>query len=142
MPPEFLRSPPATPLAVPGGRARARTVRFLVRPRVIWGDEVAFTCAFDQGPALGGLQPVVAAEPVEHLEHGDMTDQHVLETVATCGASSNLSGPNRNFLCSGPRRSVGRCLGNGGVDLGSREENYCPSRGPASSAHRLSGCCG
>ena len=24
-------------------------------PRVVWGDEVAFTCSFDQGPTFGGL---------------------------------------------------------------------------------------
>lgn len=43
---------------------------------------------------------------------------------------------------SAPWRSIRRCLGNGGVDLGGGEENYRPSRGPASSTHRLSGCRG
>jgi hypothetical protein len=42
-------------------------------PRALWGDEVSFAPAIDQGPALGGLQGVVvAAEPVEQFEHRDV----------------------------------------------------------------------
>jgi hypothetical protein len=58
-------------------------------PRVLWEDEVAFACAIDQCPAVGGLQPVVvAAEPVEQFEHGDV-----------CGGLAPLQGKGRSFTC-------------------------------------------
>ncbi len=51
-------------------------------PRVVRGDEVSFTCSFDQGPTFGGLQPVVvAAEPVEQLEHRDVGVRPIFAVV-------------------------------------------------------------